>query len=68
MTVPVVGSVMVLGQLAAMVFAAVQGAVVVGSLSALRAAIFSAGIPENSVIEYEAALRTDALLIVAQPR
>ncbi len=65
MTVPVVGSVVVLGHLAAMAFAAVQGAVVVGSLSALGAAIFSIGIPENSVIEYEAALKTDAFLIVA---
>ena len=65
MTVPVIGSVVVLGHLAAMVFAAVEGAVVSGGLSALGAAIFSIGIPENSVIQYEAALKTDAFLIVA---
>ena len=65
MTVPLIGSVVVLGHLAAMVFAAVEGAVVTGGLSALGAAIFSIGIPENSVIEYEAALKTDAFLIVA---
>ena len=65
MTIPVVGSVVVLGHLAAMVFAAIEGAVVVGSMGALGAAIFSIGIPENSVIEYEAALKTDAFLIVA---
>ena len=64
MTVPVVGSVVVLGHLAAMVFAAVEGAVAVGGLSAIGAAIFSIGIPENSVIEYEAALKTDAFLII----
>ena len=65
MTVPVIGSVVVLGHLAAMVFAAVEGAVVVGSLSALGAAILSLGIPENSVIEYEDALKADGFLIVA---
>lgn len=65
MTVPLIGSVVVLGHLAAMVFATVQGAVVVGGLSAIGAAIFGIGIPENSVIEYESALKTDAFLIVA---
>ena len=64
-TVPVVGPVMVLGHLAAMVFAAIEGAVVVGGLSALGAAIYSIGIPEDSVIEYEEALKTDGFLIVA---
>lgn len=65
MTVPMVGSVMVLGHLAAMVFAAVEGAVVVGGLSALGAALFSIGIPKDSVIEYEQALKADGFLIVA---
>lgn len=65
MTVPVIGSVVVLGHLAAMVFAAVQGAAVVGGLSALGAAIVSIGIPKNSVIDYETALKADGFLIVA---
>ncbi len=65
LTLPLIGSVVVLGHLAAMVFAAVEGAVVVGGLSAIGAAIFSIGVPENSVIEYEAAQKTDAFLIVA---
>lgn len=65
MTVPLIGSVVVLGHLAAMVFAAVEGAVIVGGLSALGAAIFSLGIPEDSVIEYEEALKADGFLIVA---
>ena len=65
MTVPMVGPVMVLGHLAAMVFAAVEGAVVVGGLSALGAALFSLGIPKDSVIEYEQALKADGFLIVA---
>ena len=65
MTVPVIGSVVVLGHLAAMVFAALQGAIVVGGLSAVGAAIFSIGIPEDSVIDYETALKADGFLIVA---
>ena len=65
MTVPMVGPVMVLGHFAAMVFAAIEGAVVVGGLSALGAAMYSLGIPKNSVIEYEEALKADGFLIVA---
>lgn len=65
MTVPLVGSVVVLGHLAAMVFAAVEGAVVVGGLSALGAAIFSLGIPKDSVVNYEEALKVDRFLLVA---
>ncbi len=65
MTVPMVGPVMVLGHLAAMVFAAVEGAVVVGGLSVLGAALFSLGIPKDSVIEYEQALKADGFVIVA---
>ncbi len=65
MTVPVVGSVVVLGHLAAMVFAVVEGAVVVGGLSAVGAAIYGLGIPKDSVIAYETALKADGFLIVA---
>ncbi len=65
LTVPVVGPVMVLGHLAAMVFAGLEGAVVVGGLSALGAAMFGLGIPKDSVIQYEEALKTDSFLLVA---
>lgn len=64
MTVPVIGPVMVLGHLAAMVFAAIEGAIVVAGLSALGAAIASIGIPKDSVIEYEEALKSDGFLLV----
>ena len=65
MTMPVVGPVIVLGHLAAMVFAAVEGAVVVGGLSALGAALYGLGIPKDSVIQYEEALKADGFLVVA---
>jgi hypothetical protein len=64
LTIPLIGPVMVLGHLAAMVVAAVEGAVLVGGLSALGAALFSIGIPKDSVIAYEQAVKTDRYLVV----
>src|SRR5271163_4344763 len=52
LTVPVVGHVVVLGYLAAAVVSAVEGAVVVGGLGAIGAAIASIGIPKDSVLQY----------------
>lgn len=69
LTIPVIGPVMVLGQVAAAVFAAVtsavEGAVVFGGLGALGAALFSIGIPRESVLSYEQALKADRFLLVA---
>ncbi|WP_293880640.1 general stress protein [Sphingomonas sp.] len=65
MTVPIIGPVVVLGHFAAMVFAAAEGAVVVGGLGALGGALSSLGIPKDSVIEYETALKTDSFLLMA---
>ena len=48
-----------------MVVAAVEGAILFGGLSALGAALFSIGIPKDSVIEYEQAVKTDGFLVVA---
>ena len=64
LTVPVIGQVMVLGHLAAMVVAAVEGAILVGGVSALGAALFSIGIPKDSVLQYEQAVKTDGFLVV----
>ena len=65
LTVPVVGPVIVLGHLAAMVFGALEGAVVFGGLGALGGALSSLGIPKDSIIEYETSLKSDGFLIVA---
>ena len=65
LTIPVVGHVMVLGHLAAMVVAFVEGAVLVGGLSALGAALYSIGIPKDSVLQYEQAVKADGFLVVA---
>ena len=65
LTIPMVGPVMVLGHLATMVVAAVEGAILLGGLSALGAALYSLGIPKDTVIEYEQAVKTDGFLVVA---
>lgn len=65
MTIPVVGHVVVLGYLATIAITAIENAVVVGGLSALGAALYSIGIPKDSVIQYEAAVKADGFLVMA---
>ena len=65
LTIPVVGHVVVLGYLATIAIAGIENAVVVGGLSALGAALYSAGVPKDSVIQYETALKADSFLVMA---
>ncbi len=45
--------------------AGIENAVIVGGLSALGAALYSIGIPKDSVIQYETALKADSFLVMA---
>jgi len=65
MTVPIVGHVVVLGYLATIVSAGIENAVLVGGLSAIGAALYSIGVPKDSVIEYETAVKSDSFLVMA---
>jgi uncharacterized membrane protein len=65
LTIPVVGHVVVLGYLAATAFSAVEGAVLTGGLSALGATLYSIGIPKDSVLQYETAIKADDFLVMA---
>jgi len=65
LTVPVVGHVVVLGYLAAIAIGAVENAAVVGGVSAIGAALYSLGVPKDSVIQYEAAVKADSFLVMA---
>ena len=65
MTVTGVGPVVVLGYLAAVVVSGIETAVVVGGLSALGAALYSIGIPKDSVLNYETAVKADGFLVMA---
>ena len=49
----------------AWIVAALEGAVVVGGLSALGAGLYSLGIPKDSIVKYEAAIKTDQFLLIA---
>jgi hypothetical protein len=64
MFIPVVGHVIVLGPLAATLFGGLQGAVLVGGISALAGALMAVGIPRDSVLRYETALKADKFMLV----
>jgi len=64
LTSPLTGPVMALGAFAAVVLAAVESAVAFGGVSAIGAAMYSMGIPENSVVEYEKTLKADGFLVL----
>jgi hypothetical protein len=66
MTIPVVGHVVVLGYLATIALSGIENAIVVGGLSALGAAFYSSGIPKDSVVEYETAVKADDFLVMAR--
>lgn len=65
MAIPVIGHVVVLGYLAAIVASGIENAVMVGGLSALGAALYSIGVPKDSVLQYETTLKTDRFLVMA---
>lgn len=64
LTIPVVGHIMVLGYLASIVVSAVEGGILGGGLSALGAALYSAGVPRDSVVQYEQAVKADGFLVI----
>lgn len=61
---PGLGVVGMAGPLVATLVGALEGAVVVGGLSALGAALTQIGVPKDQVIKYEAALKVDKYLLV----
>jgi len=64
MFIPIVGHIVILGPLAAMLFSGLQGAVVVGGVSALAGALTSIGIPKDSVLRYETALKANKFILM----
>jgi len=63
--VPGIGPLLVAGPLTAAIIGGLEGAVVVGGLSALGAGLYSIGIPKDSVVKYETAIKSDQYLLVA---
>jgi hypothetical protein len=62
---PGIGPFFVFGPLAIWIVGALEGAAIVGGLSALAAALYSIGIPHDSSIEYETAIKSDKFLVIA---
>ncbi len=65
LSIPVVGHVVVLGYLASIAVYGIENAIVVGGLSTLGAALYGIGIPKDSVIKYETAVKADSFLVMA---
>src|SRR6202522_2115039 len=63
--VPGIGPVLVGGPLVAWIVAALEGAVLVGGISAIGAGLYSLGIPKDSIVEYESALKAGKYVVVA---
>ena len=63
--IPGFGPILVAGPLVAWLVGALEGAVVVGGLSAIGAALYSIGIPKDSVVKYETAIKAGKYIIVA---
>jgi hypothetical protein len=63
--IPGIGPVLVAGPLVSWIVGALEGAAITGGLSALGAALYGIGIPKNSVLEYETALKSDKFLVIA---
>jgi hypothetical protein len=64
--IPGIGPLLVAGPLVAWIVGALEGAVVVGGLSAIGAGLIGIGIPKDSVVQYETALKTDQYLLVVR--
>jgi hypothetical protein len=63
--VPAIGPVLVGGPLVASIIAGLENAAVVGGLSAIGAGLYSIGIPKDSIVTYEAAIKAGQYLVVA---
>lgn len=63
--VPGIGPILVAGPLVTWIVAGLEGAVAVGGLSAIGAGLYSIGIPKDSILQYEVALKGNKFLLLA---
>jgi uncharacterized membrane protein len=63
--IPGLGPIMMAGPLVSWIVAALEGALVVGGLSAVGAGLYSLGIPKDSILRYETALKTGKFVLIA---
>ena len=63
--IPGIGPLLVAGPVVSAIVGGLEGATIVGGLNALSAALFSIGIPKNSVLAYESAIRAGKFALIA---
>ena len=63
--IPGLGPILAAGPVVAWIVGALEGAVVVGGVSALGAGLYSMGIPKDSIVKYETAIKQDQFLLIA---
>jgi len=63
--IPGLGPLMVGGPLVTWIVSALEGAVIVGGISALGAALVSVGIPKDSVLRYETSIKAGKFVLIA---
>jgi hypothetical protein len=63
--IPGVGPLLLAGPIVGWLLGALGEAVLVGGLSALGACLYSQGIPKNSVLKYETAVKSGKFVIIA---
>jgi len=63
--IPGIGPLLFAGPVVGRIVGALEGAVIMGGLSALSAGLYSVGIPKNSILLYETALKNDKFVIIA---
>jgi hypothetical protein len=64
LTLPISGNLIVLGILASTVVSVLEDATIVGGLSALCAALYSLGVPQGKIPQYESDLNAGNLLVM----
>ena len=62
--IPGIGPLLVAGPLVSWIVGALEGAGVVGGLSAIGAGLYSLGIPKDSILRYETALKTGKYVLI----
>ncbi len=63
--IPGVGPLLMAGPIVGWIVGALEGALVVGGLSALGAGLYSMGIPKDSILQYETAVKSGKYLVIA---
>jgi uncharacterized membrane protein len=62
--IPGIGPVLAAGPIVAWIVAALESAAVVGGMSAIGAGLYSIGIPKDSIVQYETAIKTDKFVVM----